>query len=92
MRVDAYNKVAQLYQTNATSKVTKQTSVSAKDKVEISRLGREYQVAKQAIQNTSDIRKDKVDEIKHRMESGTYDITSKEVANKLVDSIFNQII
>lgn len=92
MRVEAYNKITQLYQTNATKKVSGVSSVSAKDKVEISRVGKDYQVAKVAVQNTSDIRADKVNDIKKRMEAGTYDISANEVANKLVDSFYDTII
>lgn len=92
MRVDAYNKIAQLYQTNAPKKVSGVSSVSAKDKVEISRVGRDYQVAKNAVQNASDVRTDKMNEIKKRMEAGTYDISANEVANKIVDSYYDTII
>jgi negative regulator of flagellin synthesis FlgM len=92
MRVDAYNKVAQIYQTNATNKIAKTTSVKAKDQVEISRMGKDYQIAKQAVANTPDIRQDKVDEIKKRLESGTYNMNAEEVASKLVDSYFDNSI
>lgn len=92
MRVEAYNKVTQIYQTNATNKITKTSSVKAKDQVEISRMGKDYQIAKQAVANATDIRQDKVNEIKKRMESGTYNMNAEEVANKLVDSYFDNII
>lgn len=92
MRIDAYNKITQLFQTNNTMKTTKTTGVSAKDHVEISRAGKDYQVAKQAIANVEDIRLDKVNDIKRRMESGTYNVTGEEVANKLVENYFDQII
>jgi negative regulator of flagellin synthesis FlgM len=92
MRVDAYNKISQLYQTNATKKVSPVSGVSATDKVEISRVGRDYQVAKAAVQNSSDVRADKVNDIKNRMEAGTYDISANEVANKIVDSFYDTII
>jgi len=92
MRVDAYNKIAQLYQTNTSNKVSKVNGVAAIDKVEISRAGRDYQVAKAAVQNASDVRMDKVNDIKKRMESGTYDVSANEIASKLVDSFYDTII
>jgi len=92
MRVDAYNKVTQLYQTNATKKVAKTNSTSTTDQLEISRIGKDYQVAKQAVANTADIRTDKVNDIMKRMEAGTYNISSEEVSNKIVDSYFDKSI
>jgi len=92
MRIDAYNKITQMLQTNSTVRTTKTKGVSAKDHVEISRTGKDYQVAKQALAHTEDIRMDKVNEIKRRMESGTYNVSGEEVANKLVDNYFNEII
>ncbi|WP_313131361.1 flagellar biosynthesis anti-sigma factor FlgM [Anaerocolumna sp.] len=92
MRIDAYNKITQMLQTNNTVKTAKAKGVSAKDHVEISRTGQDYQVAKQALAHAEDIRMDKVNDIKRRMESGTYNVTGEEVANKLVENYFNQII
>lgn len=92
MRIDAYNKITQIFQTNNTMKTTKTKGASAKDHVEISRAGKDYQVAKQAVANVEDIRKDKINDIKRRMESGTYNVTGEEVANKLVENYFDQII
>jgi negative regulator of flagellin synthesis FlgM len=92
MRVDAYNKIAQVYQASATKTTTKTTSTSSADQVEISRIGKDYQVAKQAVMNTTDVRTDKVNDIKNRMAAGTYNISAEEVASKLVDSYFNQAI
>ena len=47
MRVEAYNQVAQLYNREKTQKVqnTKQMS-TARDEVQISSMGRDYQIAK----------------------------------------------
>ena len=42
--------------------------------------------------HVEDIRMDKVNDIKRRMESGTYNVTGEEVANKLVENYFDQII
>ena len=60
MRVEAYNQVAQLYNREKTQKVqnTKQMS-TGRDEVQISSMGRDYQIAKQAVADASDIREDK---------------------------------
>ncbi len=92
MRVDAYNKVNQLYQTSATKKVASTNKVSSSDSLVISQSGKDYQIAKQAVQNVPDVREDKVAQIKAAMASGTYNVTAEELADKLVDSYFSASI
>ena len=92
MRIDAYNKISQVYQTNVTKKTNKTVASSTSDQVEISRIGKDYQVAKKAVAAAPDERMDRVNEIKARMESGSYNISAEEIANKLVDGYFNTMI
>ncbi len=88
MRIDAFNKVSQLYQTNSMKSTAKTKSGSFSDKLEISQIGKDYQVAKQIVAQTPDVREDKVNEIKQRLEAGTYDVSNEEVAEKLVEAYF----
>ncbi len=92
MRIDAYNKISQIYQTNAVKKTTKTAGAVAADQVEISRAAKDYQVARQSVANLQDVRTDKINDIKGRMESGTYNISMEEVADKLVESYFEKLI
>lgn len=92
MRIDAYNKISQIYQSNSVKKVNVVNGVKANDKVEISRIGRDYQVAKTAVNQTEDIRKDKIEAIKKRLESGSYDVSANELIDKLVDSYYDTSI
>ena len=92
MRIDAYNKITQLYQNSTVKKVNAVEVVKAKDKLELSSIGKEYQTAKTAISSVDDIRQEKINDIKKRMQSGTYDVSGKEFADKLVDSFYNSII
>ena len=49
MRIDAFNKVSQLYQAYSTKKFAKSSSTQPKDSVEISQAGTDYQLAKTAV-------------------------------------------
>ena len=61
MRIDAYNQVAQLYGIQKNLKTQKvQNAAGPRDQVSISQAGRDYQVAKSAVSEASDIREDKV--------------------------------
>lgn len=92
MRIDAYNKVTQLYQAANARKTGRTNGTAASDQVQISSTGKEYQVAKQAIANVSDIRTDKVNEIKKRMASGTYNVSMEEVADNLLEHYYDKSI
>lgn len=92
MRIDAFNKVAQVYQNNSTKKIAKSNSTGNVDRLEISQIGKDIQVAKSAVSATSDVRTEKVDSIKQQLASGTYNIGMEEVADKLLDNYFDTSI
>ncbi len=93
MRINAYNRVSKIYEAQNISKVKNVKEVTAKqDEVEISKVGRDISVAREAVNKTPDIRLDKVNNIIERMGSGAYNIDAKEVANKIVDKYFDETI
>ncbi len=93
MRIEAYNQVAQLYQSNKTSGAAKTGKMSSmgRDEVQISSVGRDFQVAKQAVAQASDIREDKVADIKAKMQAGTYSVSTDDFADKLLEK-FSSIL
>lgn len=92
MRIEAYNKINSIYQTSKIKKTEAAKATASYDQVEISRQGQDYQIAKKAVTNQPDVRMDRVNEIKSKMASGTYNVKLEEVADKLVDSYFDQSI
>lgn len=92
MRIDAYNAVNQVYQTNAqTKKIVTEKKVSS-DKLEISQTGKDIAVAKKAISEAPDVREDKVESIKRQMAEGTYSVSLEDVADKMLDSMNDGIL
>lgn len=85
MRIDAYNQIGQLYQTTRKTKAQASGKVTAKDEVHISNTGRDYQIARQAVAQASDIREDKVATIKAGIEAGTYQVSNRSFAEKLIE-------
>ena len=86
MRIEAYNQVAQVYQGSKSGKTTRPNGAAiGRDDVTISRAGHDYQFAKQAVAEASDIREDKVAQLKTRVESGTYQVDSGDFASKLLE-------
>lgn len=84
MRIDAVNRVSQLYQANSTKKLAKQNKTEKYDTVQISQMGKDYQVAKAAVAAAPDVRAELVDDIKSRMQNGTYSLSMEKLADKLL--------
>ena len=86
MRIEAYNAISQVYQSNS-KMVTKTNSVAnANDKFEISQTAKSYQVAKQAVSVAPDIREDKVADIKAKMSAGAYTVKPEDFADKIMSN------
>ncbi len=83
--VDALNQIQQVYGTNKTRRTPQSSSVSyGRDAVEISGLGKDLQVARQAVKNAPDVREDLVASIKARIDSGEYNVSAESFADKLM--------
>lgn len=86
MRIEAYNQVAQIYKSSKPAKAEKSYGAAVgRDEVTISQAGYDYQIAKQAVAEASDIREDKVAGLKTRIESGNYKVDSGDFASKLLE-------
>ncbi len=85
MRIDAFNKISELYTAGSVKAAAKAKTANFSDKLEISEMGKGYQIAKQAVTRTPDVREEKVRDIKERIEAGTYNVSIQDVVDKLVD-------
>ena len=92
MRIDAYNQIAQLYgvqKSYNTQKSGKLASMGS-DQLSISQAGYSYQAAKTAVAEASDVREDKVAELKAKIQNGTYSVNPDDFASKLLEK-YNSI-
>ena len=85
MRIEAYNQVSQVFSSNRTSRLKGTGRAGSKDKLEISQAGRDFQVAKQAVAEAPEIRKDKVAALKSSIASGNYKVETGDFAAKLLE-------
>ena len=85
MRIEAYNQVQQIYSNSKVNKAqqTKKTS-DVRDTVSFSSIGKDIQVAKQAVKATPDVREDLVASLKAAVKNGTYDVSTDDFASKLM--------
>lgn len=84
MRIEAYNQIAGLYKASKTTKTYNTNGVGGKDEVQISQTGRDFQIAKQAVKQSSDVREDKVAQLKAKIDSGEYQVSADDFAAKLM--------
>ena len=84
MRIEAYNQVQQMYQSQKVNRTQKTGAASVKDKLQISSIGKEFQAAKAAVAASPDIREELTAPIKERIQNGTYEVSSASFAEKLL--------
>ena len=78
--------VSEIYtKENRVNKINNVDKVEApKDDVKISATGKDFSIAMNAVKNVPDVREDKVNDIRSRIENGTYNVSGKDVAEKLL--------
>ncbi len=89
MRIGTYNMIRQIYGNTGTKKTkTSGTTGSGSflDQVSFSSMGKDMQTAKTALGNTPDVRESKIQDLKRRIDNGTYDVSVDDFAQKLLDS------
>lgn len=85
MRIEDRLRIFQIYSRSTNvNKVEKKQDVKGSDKLEISSEARDFHAILNAIKATPDIREEKVNEIKNKIESGTYNVSAKDVVEKLI--------
>lgn len=90
MRIDAYQQIQQVYSTKQTHKTLKEERTGLRDRVQISSMGKDIQVAKQALENTPDVRDEVVTSLKNKVEAGTYGVGVDAFAARLFEK-YNEL-
>lgn len=85
MRIEAYTQVQQAYKATYTNKAENKHGVKQTDKVQISSIGKDITVAKQAVKAAPDIREDVIAPIKEKVANGTYEVSAAGFAEKLIE-------
>lgn len=86
MRIDAYNQISQLYSQSTKVKAKSAQKPSERDQFQMSDSAKAYQASKKAVNEAPDVRADKVAELKNRIQSGTYDVSSEAFAEKILSN------
>lgn len=85
MRIDGLGNVGKVYKSKRAGKVYGSNSFTpAKDEVSFSDIAKDLAVAKKAVDNTPDVRMEKVNDIKAQIQAGKYNISANQIADKLL--------
>jgi negative regulator of flagellin synthesis FlgM len=72
---------------NADQQSVRQTNAASNgDKVALSPQAQQIQEARVIIESLPDVRQDKIDELKSRIASNTYEIDATKIAKKMIDN------
>lgn len=66
------------------SKKAESSRLKRKDEFEISNEGKKFQAIMKKLKDTPDVRQQKIDELKARINSGSYKVDSDEIAKKML--------
>lgn len=64
----------------------------SQDTIDISQASKELQLAKETIASVPDVREDKTAEVMNKIDTGTYRIDNKAVADKMVGSFIDELL
>ena len=89
MRIEAYTQVQQIYNTSKADKSRKsvKANLSEADQLEISSVGRDYQIGKQAVAAAADVREDVTAPLRKSIQAGTYEVSVEKFADKLLNRL-----
>jgi len=75
------------------SRIEKSSGVSSKkDVVSISSEAKDFQTVLKTLKEVPDIRVDKINEVSEKFESGSYNVSGRDVADKIVKSLIDKRI
>lgn len=95
-KIPGISKIYKNFSVESNKGVREASSVHGKkDELTISQKAKDYQIVSKAIKaldHIPDIREDKVNEIKYKMDKGIYDIDGKDIAEKILTGVFDRKI
>ena len=87
MRIDQVNRVNQVYSTKSINKTKPANKTNKQDSLAISQIGRDMQIAKQALGNTSEVRMDRINSVKAKLTNNEYEMNLDKIVDELVTKL-----
>lgn len=89
MRIDGLPQVTGIYTNDKkVSRVENLNNVqNIKDNVKISEVGKDYAIAQKALKDIPDVRQDRIEEVKAKIEKGEENVKGEDIATKILGGI-----
>lgn len=85
MRIEAYTQIQQMYKAQKVKRTqSTQATGYVSDQLHISNIGRDFQVAKAAVNSAPDVREELTAPIRTSVQNGTYAVDNGTFAEKLL--------
>ena len=89
VKISNVQSVYELYKPQKAMTPQKTSEISTpKDVVALSNAAKDFQAIRNAVAKTPDIRQDKVDVLKEKINNGTYAVSDDALANKMLKGLF----
>jgi len=86
MRINGLNNVGNVYNTKKSNKAYGANKTGkGKDSVSFSSFAKDLAIAKKEVDKADEVRMDRVETIKSQIESGQYNISASQIADKLLN-------
>lgn len=91
MNINKINNNLQVYKKLEVNKVRPEKVKLAKDEIEFSEGAMDYKLAMEKVKEVPDMRMDKVEKLKKEVQSGNYNVSGREIVDKIYDNLnFNK--
>lgn len=90
MKISNLMKTYEVYRSERNNKpenTAKTSKSNSKDTVAISSKAKDFQIAKNAVDASDEVRVDRVEELKAKIQNGEYNVSSSDIANKILSNI-----
>lgn len=86
MKINGLFKTLDIYNQRDTNIKKTKTKTTENDNFTVSEEARDFQAVFRAVSKAPDVRQDKIDAIKKQIQEGTYNISSEDIANKMLSN------
>lgn len=87
MKISNISQVYKAYEAKPVTPGKKAAGSEKKDKVNVSTRAKEFQIALKAAMSSPSVREDKVNDIKNKINNNSYNVSSEDIADKIISYI-----
>ncbi|HHV47147.1 MAG TPA: flagellar biosynthesis anti-sigma factor FlgM [Tissierellia bacterium] len=87
MKINKTDNILGVFFNRKINKIDRHRNLNKEDKLEVSDTAKDYTIAMEKYYKLPDIRREKVEELKEKVKSGTYYVDGKRVAERIMETV-----